>query len=245
MIPPLLITDEGGAVLYKSARAPMKRAQRVWLESAAGSMRGLVNAFGRRVLIRELMLGGRRYLLFLDFDCMRQYFSEGAGRAALQMFDCAQISKQARRECSLGALLRFFKETVGDPLKEEGISMRIQPPRTDAVIETAPNAFALALTLLLRLAATNGSSLLVSFVIDCGRVSVFVDSMGGKPLSVPDRGLLSLWLSEVAGAAGFVFEERGGTVCLTLTPLDISMLGFKSPVLDRFRRGFAYLVEIF
>lgn len=245
MIPPFLITDEGGAVLYKSARAPLKRVQRAWLENAAGSMRGLTSAFGRRVLIRELMLGGRRYLLFLDFDCMQSYFREGADRAALQLFDCAQLSKQARRECSLGALLRFFKETVGDPLEKEGISMRIQPPRTDAVISAAPNAFVLALTLLLRLAATNGSNLLVSFVIDCGRVSVFADSTGGKPLSVPDRGLLSLWLAEVAGAAGFVFEESGGSVCLTLTPLDISLFGFKSPSLDRFRRGFAYLVEIF
>ncbi len=244
MMPPLFITDESGAVLYKSAGTPLKSAQRAWLENAAGSMRGLVSAFGRRVLIRELILGGRRYLLFLDFDRMHACFGEGAARAA-QMFDPAALPLQAKRQCSLGGLIRFFLESAGGALEQEGVVVKMRTPHADAVVQVAPNAFALALTLLLRLAATGGSDLLVSFVTDCGRVSVFADSIGGKKLSVPDRGLLSLWLREVAGAAGFVFEESKNTVSLTLTPLDISLLGFKAPSLDRFRRGFAYLVELF
>lgn len=66
-MPPLFITDESGAVLYKSAGTPLKSAQRAWLENAAGSMRGLVSAFGRRVLIRELILGGPPVFVVFGF----------------------------------------------------------------------------------------------------------------------------------------------------------------------------------
>ena len=108
-----------------------------------------------------------------------------------------------------------------------------------------PNAYALCLALLIRLAAVGGNAVTVSFVYTGGNVQIFADAKGGKPCPAGEAAFLRVLLAEVSAAAGFAMEETPQGITLSLCPLDVALLGFKADIDTHYRPGIRLFVEFF
>lgn len=246
----LLITDADGTLLFRSREATVNHAVCAALAAAAKAQkRGLISVGNRRTYVKEVPLQGRRHLFFLDFDRLCTRFGTAADRAAEGLFDVSTIAAQPRRTVSLRVLCRLFAEGYGEILRDAGVHPSLRVPVGDLNVSVPPNAFTLCLALLLRLGAGADGGVQVRFVRECGRVTVFADGEGKSPLSAGEREVLTMLLYEVSGAVGFAAEMRqsgcGCSLSLALDPLDISLLGFKTDVLARYKNTMLYYISLF
>lgn len=115
----------------------------------------------------------------------------------------------------------------------------------NVVVNAPPNAYALCLALLIRLAAVGGNAVTVSFVYTGGNVHIFADAKGGKPCPAGEAAFLRVLLAEVSAAAGFAMEETPQGITLSLCPLDVALLGFKADIDTHYRPSIRLFVEFF
>ena len=234
MIPPLFVTDEAGNLIYKSGSVSMPTAFRTYLKTA-DSPRGISEIHGHPIYVKPVRLGGHVYRFFMDFDRLCEVYGvSAADRAADGLFDLSALETAPRQAVSLSALLSLFYQRCPD-------AARVRLPKIHApekvTVEVAPNAFALALSLIVRLL---GGTACFSFAVECGRVTVYAD---GKAGSEPAAPLFDALLREVCGAAGFALTatDRGAlrSFALELTPLDPAALGLKAASLPGYEKNFA------
>lgn len=246
----LLITDAAGTLLFRCREATVNHSVHAALTAAAKeNKRGLISIGNRRAYVKEVSLQGKRHLFFLDFDRLCTRFGAAADRAAEGLFDVSAFAAQARKTVSLQVLCRLFADGYAETLEREGVRPHLRVPAADIAVQVSPSAFALCLALLVRLAAGADGNVQVHFVRECGRVTVFADGMGASPLSAGEREVLTMLLHEVSAAAGFAPEmqtkDAACTLSLELNPLDISLLGFKSEQLTRYKNTMLYYISLF
>ena len=247
----ILITDEAGNVLYHDRRITLGQAFRSVLDAAAKEKkRGLVMVGTRRAYIKEVSLAGKRHLFFLDFDRLYNRFGVAASRAADGLFDVESFSLQEKRQISLRTLFRLFTECYEEEFAEkEGILLHLRVPRRDLMVNVPVSVFTLCLSLLVRLTAGEDREVTISFVEECGRITVFADSTGASSLSAAEREILSLLLFEAGNAVGFAINKREQNgeyaFSLTVNPLDIALLGFKAEHLSRYRNTLRCYISMF
>lgn len=246
----LLITDAAGTLLFRSREATVNHSVRAALAAAAKeNKRGLISIGNHRAYVKEVSLQGKRHLFFLDFDRLCTRFGTAADRAAEGLFDVSAFAAQARKTISLQVLCRLFSDGYAETLASEGVRPHLHVPAADIAVQVAPSAFALCLALLVRLAAGEDGNVQVHFVRECGRVTVFADGAGASSLSAGEREVLTMLLYEVSAAAGFAPDaQTKGAVCslaLELNPLDISLLGFKTEQLTRYKNTMQYYISLF
>lgn len=246
----LLITDTAGTLLFRSREVTVDHSVRAALAAAAKeNKRGLISIGSRHAYVKEVSLQGKRHLFFLDFDELCTRFGTAADRAARGLFDISAFAAQPRKTLSLQVLCRLFADHYTDALEGEGVLPHLHVPAADMAVHVPPNAFALCLALLSRLAAGEDGNVQVHFVRECGRVTVFADGTGTSPLSAGEREVLTMLLYEVSAAAGFSpAEQTKNAVCtlsLDLNPLDVSLLGFKTEQLARYKNTMLYYISLF
>ena len=245
---PLIVTDESGTVLYKARGVTAADAADAAIRSAAmARMRGLVRLADENVYIKEVSLQGKTYLFFMDFDRLCScYGTAAAERAAAGLFNPAPYSSAASETLPLKALALLFAENYADQLRKTGIRLELRGLASDACVTVPPNAFALCLTLAVRLCAAEGDHVSLSFIKSLGRVTVFAEADGGKKKRAAEEPVLRVLLYETAAAAGFsVTETPLGGFAIELAPFDISLAGFKAEHLQFYARSFGVYALFF
>ena len=165
--------------------------------------------------------------------------------AAEGLFDVSTFSKAYAAPRTLGALTRLFADCYADALEDAGVRFYTRDLPRAVVVNVPPNAYALCLALLIRLAAVGGNAVTVSFVYTGGNVHIFADAKGGKPCPAGEAAFLRVLLAEVSAAAGFAMEETPQGITLSLCPLDVALLGFKADIDTHYRPGIRLFVEFF
>lgn len=245
---PLIVTDESGTVLYKARGISASAAQKTALAAAATERkRGLVRLAGANLYIKEVPLAGKHYLFFMDFDALCACYGVAAAeRAAAGLFDPAPYSAAAAETLPLKTLALSFAKAYADRLREAGIRLELRGLSSDVCVTVPPNAFALCLTLAVRLCAAAGEHVRLSFIKSLGRVTVFADAVDGAPRRAAEEPVLRVLLYEVAAAAGFSVEETPcGGFAIDLSPFDIALAGFKADHLRALSRNFCMYALFF
>ena len=247
----ILITDEAGNVLYHDRRITLGQAFHAVLDAATKEKkRGLVMVGARRAFIKEVSLEGKRHLFFLDFDRLYKRFGVAATRAADGLFDVESFSLQEKRQISLRTLFRLFTECYEEELGEkEGILLNLRVPRRDLIVNVPISVFTLCLSLLVHLTAGKDGEVTISFIEECGRITVFADGNGVSPLSAGEREILSHLLFEAGNAVGFAvnkqYQNGGCAFSLTVNPLDVALLGLKAEQFSRYRNTLRCYISMF
>lgn len=244
--PLLLITSESGEILYHSGRVHLHAAFDAAIRTACSqSSRGLVNLDAERAYIKPVQLKGKTYLFFMDFDRLCAYYGVSAAeRAAEGLFDVSAFSSAGAVKRSLRTLTKMFADCYMEVLAADGATIEVRGLEHDVTVCLAPNAYALCLALMIRLAARGGGNVRLSFISSGGSVRVFADCVGGEPLPTREEVLLRVLLSEVSAAAGFAIEATPRGSMLVLTPLDYGCLGLKADLDDRYRKNFCAMAEM-
>ncbi len=246
-LPLLMIASEDGEILFHSGGVSLHGAIAAALRAVcAQSARGLVTVGKTRVYVKPVTLGGRTYLFFMDFDRFCEcYGVSAAARAAEGLFDVAAFSKTGAARRSLRALTRMFADCYTDALAEDGATFEVCGLKRDVTVSLPPNAYALCLALMIRLAARGGRQVRLSFISSCSCVRVFADCAGGAPLPVKEETALRVLLAEVSAAAGFTVEETQRGCALALTPFDRGVIGLKADLDERYRKNFSVFAKMF
>lgn len=244
---PLLITDDGGNLLYKS-RALGKDAATLTTLADAGQT-GIVKSGTHCMYVREITLNGTLYRFYMDFDRLTScYGVSAAAHAADGLFDVAQLAAAPKTEVSLQTLAHWFAESYGNDLRAGGIKLEIRHLAQKQVIRVRPNAAMLCIALIVRLCACRGETVRLSAVRDNGCVTIFADTeIGNSKKDAPE--VLRMLLYEVAGAAGFAVEhtEKNGSCAwwLCLAPPDIGAYGLKVPLPIGYKKNCIMYTEMF
>lgn len=226
-LPPLLIAAENGDLLFYSGVRRRDACFAAIRTACAAQPRGILKIGDTRAYAKPVALGGRTYYFFMDFDRL-----------------CACYGVEAAPR-TLGALTRLFADCYADALEDAGVRFYTRDLPRDVVVNVPPNAYALCLALLIRLAAVGGNAVTVSFVYTGGNVHIFADAKGGKPCPAGEAAFLRVLLAEVSAAAGFAMEETPQGITLSLCPLDVALLGFKADIDTHYRPGIRLFVEFF
>ncbi|MBQ4556245.1 MAG: hypothetical protein IJA60_01175 [Clostridia bacterium] len=247
MIPKLIILDGEGNLLYSSHEIDLKHIINAWLDIIANDKNCDRVLCGRNAfLVKNVLLTGKRYIFLMDSKMLYEQFGNRISDAANRMFD---IEHEEKTECSLKALTLLFINTYRSVLEKEGVRIEVRRLVSDTYVSVPPKMFALALALMVRLTASESRAVKLSFVNECGRVIIFSDATGGEPCEGVAREFLRALLYEVSAAAGFAVEElvyRGKrSFSLSLSPLDISLLGFKRELPGVLEKYFACYIKMF
>ena len=246
-LPLLLIASESGEILFHSGGVRLHDALDAALRAACmQSPRGLVTVGKARAYVKPVQLKGKTYLFFMDFDRLCEcYGVSAAERAAEGMFDVSAFSVTGAVRRSLRALTRMFVDCYKETLAADGATFEVQGLERDVTVCLPPNAYALCLALMIRLAARGGRQVRLSFISSAGCVRVFADCVGGEPLPAKEETALRVLLAEVSAAAGFAAEATPRGSMLVLTPFDDGQLGLKADLDDRYRKNFRAFAEMF
>lgn len=244
---PLLITDDGGNLLYKS-RALSKDAATLVLLCDDGQT-GIVKSGTHCMYVRKIALNGHLYRFYMDFDRLTScYGVSAAAHAADGLFDVTQLAAAPKAKISLKTLAHWFAESYGNDLRAGGIKLELRHLAHAETVCIPPNAALLCIALTVRLCACRGDTVRLSAVRDSGRVTIFADAEIGKGKKDAPEVLRTL-LYEVAGAAGFAVEhaEKNGycvwSICLA--PPDIGAYGFKVPLPAGYKKNCMMYAEMF
>ena len=246
---PLIISDADGRVLYKSRSVKTNGFLRAWERiMVKANKSGLVVFAGKSYFVKEVSLGGRSYLFFMDYSKMSVQLGTDAKSVADELFDLERIPCD-KRTISLKSLVRLFSDAFACELSAEGIRVSVHELAENVMVNASPRAFVLSIALMARLSAASGRTVRLSFTSECGRITVFCDGDGSESISQQACEVLELLLYEVAASAGFsaerIFVGRGVRYCLNLAPLDIALLGFKIPKDKRNEQLSACYVSMF
>lgn len=245
-LPPLIIASEGGDILfYSGMRRRIARFAAV-RAACATQPRGILTVGDTRVYVKPILLGGRRYFFFMRFDTLCAcYGVDAAPRAAESLFDVAAFAKASAGLHKLTALTHLFESCYADALHCAGAHFRIRTPPREIAVSVPPNAYALCLALLIRLASGGRREVLVSFLGTGNNVRIFADTVGGKPRPPKEAALLRILLAEICAAAGFRLEDTPLGPSISLCPPDIALLGFKTYAEARYRPSFRIYAAFF
>lgn len=176
-LPPLLIAAENGDLLFYSGVRRRDACFAAIRTACAAQPRGILKIGGTRAYAKPVALGGRTYYFFMDFDRLCAcYGVEAAPRAAEGLFDVSTFSKAHAAPRTLGALTRLFADCYAEVLEDAGVRFCTRELPGNVVVNAPPNAYALCLALLIRLAAVGGNAVTVSFVYTGGNVHIFADA---------------------------------------------------------------------
>lgn len=208
--------------------------------------RGILKVGNTRVYVKPILLGGNRYFFFMHFDNLCAcYGVDAAPHVAENLFDVTAFAKTSAFPHKLTALTKLFESCYADALHCTGARFHIFAPPSEVTISVPPNAYALCLASLIRLASVGRREVFVSFLRTGNDVRVFVDAVGGKPCPPKEAAMLRILLAEVCAAAGFRLEDTPFGLSLSLCPFDISLLGFKAYAEARYRPNFRTYAEFF
>lgn len=246
---PLIVTNVNGDLLYASRSVKVSGVLRIWLSANAKSLdSGIVYYEGAAIYTKQILLGGKRYRVFIDCDsafCV----GETIDRLKDGLFEVSAYKSSRRVNMSLGALLNMFVSTYLEELSESGARISVRRIASDVNVHVSPNVFAFCLSLMVRLCANAANVVNLSFANECGRVVIFVDTVGGEPLENEPHELLRVLLHEVSAAVGFKVDEmkRGDVyrIALSLTPLDVSLLGLKTELVSKYKKAFESYIAMF
>ncbi len=244
-----MITDADGDILYTDRSIKVGGALRLFASAAAkSSKRGIVYYNGRSVYTKEIALNGERLRFFTDSQNLCEILGIEESVLGNEMFEIPKSFKN-RAPISLKSLVRLFADAYSDALFSEGIHMSVSGLLVDQTVNVSPSALALCLAIMVRLTADDGSTVTLTLANEYGRVSIYADSTSGAPVKTKATKVLETMLYEASAAAGFKVEESvrnsKRTFSIALEPLDISMLGFKAPSLDRLKTFVKIYVEMF
>ncbi len=233
---PLIITNGDGDIEYLSSGMNITDALHAWLSAVSKNEScGRISCGRKNFFVKKLLLAGKRYYVFMDYDMLISCFGVDADRFAGHLFS---IEKEEPRQYSLKVLTFIFLETYYKSLRADGIKVTAHDLLTDMGVYVPPRAFALALTLIIKLCAENGSDVGLRFLNKRGRVTVFADSMGENYVKTEARDILRILLFEISNAAGFSAHEylKGGKLhySLELTPSIDTPIELRSPGFDPF-----------
>ncbi len=246
---PLIITDSDGELLYVCRTVKLNSALRLFTHAAAKNKKdGIVYLDGKAFYTKETTAGGKRLRFFMDSDKLCNCFGISENRLGDGLFDIPSTFKN-RVPVSLKSLVRLFAMTYSEKLFDEGVRVSAHNIAADITVNVSPNAFALCLAIMVKLCANEASSVKLSFTNECGRISIYADSTGGKPLKSEAKETLSALLYEVAYASGFAIEEsvrnQNRSISLSLEPLDISLLGLKTASVEIYKKSMELYIEMF
>lgn len=226
---PLLITDGNGDIVYKG-RAFSKNAAAFLADAGESS----VWENGHVAFCKEITVDGRVYRLYIDRAGMQTMFGVRGSVQADRLFSVEDIVGEAKCALTLALLPQMLAHTYGKALHECGVHLDVRALKAQKTVLVPPNALLLALALMIRLCALGGKSVRLSAVPTAQGATVFADAPieGKRHASSPLPTVLTALLYEVSAAAGFVAEyrekEQTATWSLTLCPIDIGLLGFKT-----------------
>lgn len=242
---PLLITDSDGKVLYKSTSVRRCDIEKLLQNAAEGKTSGIATLGSKNVLVRELLLCGKKSILYFDFDRYADIVGDD-GENVKYLIDAAFSKDTKKCEISLPTVARLFAQIYAPPLRDSGVNLLMRGMAIEANVIAAPIHVLLCLTLMVRIFAVKGSTVKVSAIRTGDNIVLFADSDGRM---AADAQLLRMMLLESAAAAGFGidFVERDGHACisLSLTPVDIALYGFKAIDAPQMRKVCEVLLEMF
>ena len=244
-----MITDANGNILYTDRSVKISGALHLFASAAAKSNKnGLVYYKGKSVYTKEIILGGKRLRFFMDSQNLCKYLGIEANVLDGEMFDIPKAFKN-RVPVSLQSLVHIFTDAYSKELFNEGVRMSVRHLAAAQTVNVSPNAFAICLAIMVRLCANEASEVTLTFANECGRVSIYADSVGGVALDKAAKEVLQTMLYEISAAAGFTASENvhavKRTFSLELEPLDIATLGFKAPSLDKYEQLVKLYIEMF
>ena len=118
--------------------------------------------------------------------------------------------------------------------------MEVRLLDSKTAVDVRPTSFILCLALMCRLAAENTRAIKLGIIDSYGRISIYVNSIGGEGIPCRTNTLLKTLLYEVASAAEFGIDETlvngKHSFLLTPHPIDIGLLGFKAADSERFQK---------
>lgn len=232
---PVIISDTDGRIVYKSRSVNTGGFLSLYTAIKRKSKEsGMVVFSGRSYCFRHVSLCGRKYIIASpcpDFD----FTKTKADNALDRLFDIQAMSRE-RINITLERMTELFMETYAEELFKEGIRVVVHKLAKNVAAEVSPKLFMLALALMARLVSCNTGAVRFTFADECGRVTVYADSDGTKHMRRKEDEVLEFMLYEAAAKSGFAVEmtengEKRG-YSLSLTPLDISLVGFKAPDTD-------------
>lgn len=232
---PVIISDTDGRIVYKSRSVNSDGF--LSLYNAIKDKRkksGMVVLLGITYYFRHVSLCGRGYIVISphkDFDFTKtdsKSFSDG-------LFDIKAMSGE-RVKITLERLTELFAKTYVAELFNNGTRVVVHKLAKNVAIETSPGLSMLSLALMARLASCSTGAVRFTFANECGRITVYADSDGIKHIRRKEHEVLEFMLYEAASKAGFAVErtvsgKRMG-YSLSLTPLDVSLVGLKAPDTD-------------
>jgi len=228
---PLLITDDGGKLLYKSRTFPKSDAAFI-IHATADTPDGILHIEQKSIYLREVLLSGKRYRFYMDFDRLTECYGFSAERASEALFDLSALAKQ-RQTIPLNTLTHLFADEYARALRDGGVKLSLRALAQSEAVNIPINAVLLCLTLMVRLCALHGKAVRLSAVRDSGFVTLYADAdCSAQPSEAGE--VLETLLHEVAAAAGLsaAYTETDGHCAwsLCLAPPDIGMAGFKVPL---------------
>lgn len=230
---PLIISDSEGRLLYKSRSVKTGGFLGAWRRAASkASHSGIVFSGGKSYYLKELSLLGKKYYFFFDYSAISRRFDGDAGKMIDDMFNFSVMAAD-NRDVTLKQLIGMFSNEFLPKLYSDGIRVSVGALADNTAVHISPSSFSLCVALMVRLCADTGRVVQLSFANECGRVVVFCDGDGSDSVPIEAREVFEVMLYEAAAAAGFAVEKtvsRGKErFSLSLTPLDVSLLGFKIP----------------
>ena len=213
-LPPLLIAAENGDLLFYSGVRRRDACFAAIRTACAAQPRGILKIGDTRAYAQPVALGGRTYYFFMDFDRLCAcYGVEAAPRAAEGLFDVSTFSKAYAAPRTLGALTRLFADCYADALEDAGVRFYTRDLPRDVVVNVPPNAYALCLALLIRLAAV-GEFIAQNTGDDAGALTAqtqqwLLDAQSVIPQPLQPYIDLS---GEVFAESGWILDTASGTV---------------------------------
>lgn len=246
---PLIITDSSGNLLYASRSVSVSGALRLWLiASSKNADSGIVYFSNNALLTKTFVLGGKKYRMFIDCDSV-SCLGENIDRTKEGLFEVSAYASTKRADFSLNMLVKLFAENYMKTLFDSGARISVHRLLSDVSVNISPPAFALCLSLMVRLCGEGANVINLDFVKECGRVVIYADAVGGHPLKKEPYELIRTLLYEVSAVSGFAVceETKNGkrSVSLSLTPLDVSLLGLKTDAINKLQKSFEAYIAMF
>ncbi len=225
---PLIISEADGTLLYKSPSLDEMTAKKV-AAAAFGKKSGIISIGGSSVLIKEMLVGGRKRLFYMDFDRLCKRYGDVAENSVSLLLESAFFERAKDTHMSLSSLTRIFSQTYAQPLRERGINLSVRHMAKDFATDMPVGALVLCLSLMVSFFTVKGATVTLSVSKSAGGITLFADGSHGRSY---EAELSLAMLSEIAAVQNFRLElledgERTG-LSLTLKPTDISEYGFKA-----------------
>ncbi len=221
----LLITDDGGNLVYKS-RAYSKNDAAFSLAAEES----ILSKGGNAAFRKDVLLDGRMYHFYVQPARMQKHFGVQAAAAADRLFDVARFADTPAGVFSLSMLTHCLSAQYAAPLRESGVHLELRGLDRPWTVRVVPDAILLCLALMIRICACYGRRVKLSAVRTNGRVTIFADAAIGDGITeVPE--VLSALLHEIAAVIGVSvehFEKNGqATWSISLSPIDVAWFGLK------------------